>query len=186
VVAAVVGLLVLFFPAEARANAGVPMLVLVWPASWIAFVPIVLIEAFVARHVLALSVKECLRLSVVANLWSTLLGIPLAWLAMFVVEMGVGALIVGAKIDVGAVGTALLAPFMVAWIGPEPVRWQMAAAAAALCIPFAAASIWVEAWSARRRVSAERARTWARRANLTTYGLAFVALALTALVEAPE
>jgi hypothetical protein len=66
-------------PYAARADAGVPMLALVWPASWMLFIPIVAIEAWIARKVVGLTVKRCILASTAANAVSTLVGIPLVW-----------------------------------------------------------------------------------------------------------
>ena len=59
-------------PCAAHADAGVPMLALIWPASWILFIPIVAIEAWIAREVVGLTVKRCILASTAANAVSTL------------------------------------------------------------------------------------------------------------------
>ena len=41
--------LLLAISSRARADVGVPMLAVVWPIAWIAFVPVVLVEAAIAR-----------------------------------------------------------------------------------------------------------------------------------------
>ena len=58
-------LVILFFiilyvlaPATAQADAGLPMLVLLWPLSWIAFIPVVIIEAWIAKRILGLMWKQ--------------------------------------------------------------------------------------------------------------------------------
>lgn len=60
----------------ALADVGLPMLVVAWPTAWILFVPVVLVEALVARKMLSLSARDALKLSLVANTWSTLSAFP--------------------------------------------------------------------------------------------------------------
>ena len=62
------------------------MLLLAWPASWAAFLPIVLVEGAIARQLLHLSFGAGIRLALVANAWSTLVGIPLTWIALTMLE----------------------------------------------------------------------------------------------------
>ncbi|MGC4000105.1 MAG: RHS repeat-associated core domain-containing protein [Anaeromyxobacter sp.] len=45
----VLGLVLL--PTPARADAGIPMLALLWPASWVLFLPVVALEAWLARRI---------------------------------------------------------------------------------------------------------------------------------------
>ncbi len=43
-------LLLLLAPALASANAGYPMIVVIWPASFLLLIPIILIEALIGRR----------------------------------------------------------------------------------------------------------------------------------------
>src|SRR5260370_1208577 len=91
---ATAGVALALCPSTVLADVGLPMLVFVWPASWILLVPIVLVEAVIARRILALPPARCLKISFVANLVSTMVGIPLAWLAALLLELllaGIGA-----------------------------------------------------------------------------------------------
>jgi hypothetical protein len=174
------------WPRDARADFGLPMLAIVWPGLWLAFVPIVLIEALVARRILRLSFRDCLRLSLIVNAWSTLVGVLVAWLALLLIEMGVGWILVATRADLRGVLAYVLAPFMAPWIGPEPKTWQAFAAAAFLCIPFCAVSTSLEAWAARRygKLTREQARAWTIAANLATYAPGAVALSVLAWASA--
>jgi hypothetical protein len=73
----VAGSVVFLVPATAWANPIVPPIVVVWPAAWILFVPVVLIEAATAVRVLGVTYGAALWLSFRANLLSTALGIPI-------------------------------------------------------------------------------------------------------------
>ncbi len=178
--AAAVGLAL--WPSRVSADVGIPMLLYVWPASWILFVPIVLIEAVIARSVLVLPLGRSLRISFVANLVSTVVGIPLAWIAALIVELllaGIGAglhAVTRGYIPESVVAIAILT---LAWIGPESRPWAVPAAALVLCVPFFFASVYCERRVARRMVSPElydRVRHWSWRANLVSYGVIAVLL----------
>ncbi|XXX72978.1 hypothetical protein WMF30_35550 [Sorangium sp. So ce134] len=176
------GAAILLWPKAALANAGIPMIVLAWPASWITFVPVVLVEAAVAQRVLRLPTREAIKLSLAANAWSTLAGIPITWALLTVLEMSVGPILSMAHGDLGTAANLLMLPLSAPWLGPVKEGWKVFAAGAFLCVPFFFASVWIEARSAGRRVPAADALRWARRANSATYGFFLVALALAALV----
>jgi len=164
----------------AAANAGIPMLVLVWPASWVLFIPIVLVEGRVAQRVLEVPFKQGAKLALVANAWSTLVGIPLAWLGMLMVEYAIGFSLYALKSEPGPAMEFLLSLLMAAWISGM-ASWQIPAAGAVLCAPFFFASVWVEARVARRRFAPDLALRWARSANVATYGPIMLGLAAYAL-----
>ncbi|WP_437605550.1 hypothetical protein WMF20_31170 [Sorangium sp. So ce834] len=177
------GAAILLWPKAALANAGIPMIVFAWPASWIAFVPVVLVEAAVARRVLRLPTRDAIKLSLSANAWSTLAGIPITWALLTVLEMTVGPILSMARDDLGPAASLLLLPISAPWLGPVEEGWRVLAAGAFLCVPFFFASVWIEARSAGRRVPAADALRWAKRANSATYGFFLVALALFALIS---
>jgi hypothetical protein len=70
------------------ANAGLPMLMLGLPALLLALVPIVYLEAIYYRRRLPVTWNQALNGSWKANVWSTLVGIPLTWLALVIIEFG--------------------------------------------------------------------------------------------------
>lgn len=96
-------------PTVAEANAGVPMLALIWPASWILFMPIVLVEGAVARRVFGVAWPRAIRLAAGANAVSTLAGIPATWLFLLALEFAVGYVV---PVTRPAWASALLAPFL--------------------------------------------------------------------------
>jgi len=177
------------WPSSAFADMGVPMLVFIWPASWILFVPIALVEAAVAFRVLALPFKRCLLISFVANLVSTLLGIPLTWLAVAILEvllaglgLGLNALSRGYIPEDIAGMLAILSP---AWLGPgDQGPWVFTLASLVLCIPFFFASVYCERWVAKKMVLPalhEGVRHWSWRANLITYSAIAVLLLIATI-----
>ena len=69
------------------ADAGVPMIVLLWPAAWILLVPIVLLEGEIARRRLALTYGRGVQVAAAANTVSMLVGIPMTWGVLLVIEL---------------------------------------------------------------------------------------------------
>lgn len=130
----------------AAANAGIPMLVLAWPAQGLAFVPVVAIESLLIAHAIGTTIKAQFKPVVVANLISTIVGVPLAWLGMLALEGGVAGLVFGLLPESVANLPAMqyvLFPFMSAWIGGSS-KLEFQAAFVVLSIPFCAISIYTE------------------------------------------
>jgi hypothetical protein len=78
-------LFALALPVEA--DVGIPMLAVTWPGMLLALIPVVLIEAWVVKSRLRLKAKETVRVVFWANVLSTIIGIPLAWLVLLVLDM---------------------------------------------------------------------------------------------------
>ena len=105
------------------ANIGVPMIFIHWPLMVCALVPVIIVEAWVIRRRLSLSVGEVWVGVGKANLLSTFVGVPLAWLAMLALEYAV-LLPVGLAAEKweweldGPLWQALAFLFSVAWLAP--------------------------------------------------------------------
>jgi hypothetical protein len=144
-------LLLLGVPSVARANAGVPMIALLWPAAWVLLLPIIFLEAYVAKRVLAMQQGTAVRMSARANLVSTFAGIPLTWLVLFLLEVWV--LNSGLAGDgrtrpsplVALLLLPLMAPLGVRMFPSEDQDWDLVAAAMWLCAMFFLVSVWLEA-----------------------------------------
>lgn len=165
----------------AWANAGIPMLFLVWPAQWLALIPIVVIESVVIARAVGSSTKAQLWPVSKANLLSTLVGVPVAWLAMLAVEAGAAGILFGllpsSLTDAPWVRYATF-PLMAAWIGGSS-KLEFQAAFLVLAIPFCLVSIYVEHWSLRASVKGELSALLRRaviRGNILTYVLLSVVL----------
>jgi hypothetical protein len=168
----------------ATADAGAPMLALVWPCAWVLLIPIILVEALVAVRVLRVTFPAGLKIAGIANLVSTFVGMPLTWVLLVLVQMSTGG--------GGAFGTHTLPQKILAvtWQSPwlianeSELYFRAPAAAAFLCIPFFFMSVWVENFVARRSFAKEERPNvlrWAWRANLLSYGLVIL-LPLTVLL----
>src|SRR5438309_1805886 len=68
------------------ANIGIPMIFIQWPLMLCALIPIIAAEALLIRRWLTLSYRDAFVGTTKANLLSTAVGVPLAWLAMLAVE----------------------------------------------------------------------------------------------------
>jgi hypothetical protein len=171
-------------PASGLADVGIPMLVFVWPASWLLLIPVIGVEAICARKIMLASWKDSLKVSAVANAVSTLLGIPLTWAALVFVFAIFAFLADKILPDQATMIVAL--PLYSTWLPPvrNSLGWLVPAAAAILCIPFFFTSVWLERKIARRMlrdVSADTIRLWSWRANQWTYAPIFVGLVIMAL-----
>lgn len=175
---------ILLWPGLAQANAGLPMLWVLWPFAIAAIVPIVLVEAWVVQRGIGLSWRVSLWEMSKANVVSTLVGLPLTWVALVALEMLAAHLTMATKISdgyppswVGEIGTVVMsAP----WLGPFRTggHWIVPVATATLLIPFFFVSVWVEVLTVRRTFTTSGKIGWRKvvwYANLASYGLLFAA-----------
>lgn len=177
-------LVLLAFPTVALANAGLPMLAVVWPMSVPAFIPVVAIESWVVRRALNISWRVAITQMIKGNIFSTLVGIPLAWVASFAVEILLAFVVTNVTDSksypphgIGEVGRVILsAP----WLGPfrEGGHWIIPLAMIVLLVPFFFASFWAEAWYVGPNLCPEapdRARRAIWNANVFSYIGLFIA-----------
>ena len=160
------------------ADVGVPMLVLQWPFMICALLPVIAIEAEVIRRRLSLTHGKAFAGAARANLISTLIGVPVAWAIMLLIEI-----VVGVPLGYAAfkwhwqVDSPLFYLVFAAWAGPPIYSWwPIALSAAVLLIPTFFVSVRFERRSYRRSYpqndpSAVDHSVWL--ANLCSYGLLF-------------
>ena len=118
----------------ANADAGVPMLAITWPGMLLALVPVVLLESWVVKPRLELGAWRTLKLTLVTNLASTVIGIPLAWIVYFVFEL-IASAIGGSALGFTKPWEKFLACVITApWLGPaeSDLYWMIPAATLAL------------------------------------------------------
>ena len=168
-------LLFLLVPCLAHANVGVPMLALAWPAQCLALIPIVLLECELLRRPLKLPFRQMLWPITKANLISTLVGVPVAWLVMLtplmVVSFGFSLLPTSSTIP--SFVEYLLLPFTAAWITGTS-SWQIYFAFVVLTVPFCIVSIFLEEGVLRKLLSDRDHSTihsLTVRANVWSYAL---------------
>ena len=152
---------VLFVPRLAAADMGFPMLAAMWPVAWLTLPPAIVIEAVVARRVLGFGWGRAFRLSTIANLLSTALGVPLTWIILGLPLWLIGA---GAATLLGADSSpwaiVFVVPLYAFWLPPFDWahRWVIPAVGIVLCVPFYVATTWVEFRIARFYVESARWR----------------------------
>jgi hypothetical protein len=138
-------------PCFAHANTGVPMLALAWPAQWLALIPIVLLECELLRRPLQLPLRQVLWPVTKANLISTIVGVPVAWVVMLTPLMVVsfGFSLLPSSTIIPSFVEYLLLPLTAAWVAGSS-SWQIYFAFVALTIPFCIVSIYLEEGSLRK------------------------------------
>lgn len=137
-------------PSMAFADMGVPMLFVTFPAMCAALIPIIFLEAWVMAKRTEVGFKKSLETSGVANVASTILGIPLTWALLVVIQM----LTLGGR-GYGGIDTILGKFIAVTWQAPwlipyeDNLYWMIPTASLVLLVPFFFASWLVEYWVAR-------------------------------------
>lgn len=174
------------------ADIGIPMIFLQWPLMIAAMIPVILVEAVLIRHWVPLSYRDALIGTAQANLMSTFAGIPLAWLAMFVVEM---AVLFPAGMAAEKWHWKFDSPFFqavgflaeIAWLAPtDESYWLAPLAAAFLLIPSFYVSVWLERFVCHRAwpdADPAAIRLGVYRANLASYAVLFILACAWAAVE---
>lgn len=124
------------------ADVGLPMIAFQVPVMAIAFVPIVLVETFVIARSLDLRFGRTLRATALANLVSTIVGVPFAWFLMLFVDCaGAGRL---GRESSSPENDLLFSIGNAAWMAPNSKSWMLGVAFFVLAIPAFFASVWVE------------------------------------------
>lgn len=175
---AVAGVLaVLGLPSYASANIGYPMIVLTFPAMVLALLPIIALEAWFFVRDLGLTKVKAFKIIGVANLVSTVVGIPISWFLVLLAQEIVDSVVHPRRVKVPTAVMGLLTP---AWIpGYREIPPSIVAAATfALLAPFCIASCVVEyeviwRWFIKRphewNLTFERIRSATIRANVASY-----------------
>lgn len=170
----IVGTLAIILPGLAQANAGVPMLFLVMPVFGIALVPIIIVESIYLSKRLLLTRASAAKIVTTSNLVSTIVGIPLTWLLLVVVQMATGG---GGAYGVDtAIGKVLAVTWQAPWLIPyeQEMDWMLPVAGIVLLIPFFFASWWSEYFVSRKMLlshSNHEIKVTVRNANLISYNL---------------
>ncbi|HUS37552.1 MAG TPA: hypothetical protein VM680_19545 [Verrucomicrobiae bacterium] len=143
----------------------------------IALVPVVIIETIFAKRLINLPWKVVAKDISVANVWTTLLGVPIAWVIMLLVEiLATRGHAWGMQSPVMMIASVTL---QAAWLIPyeEHIFWMVPAALTFLLIPSFFISVWIERWVLRRKwrmLDRTLVGTVVLRANLLSYMCLFV------------
>lgn len=127
------------------------MLVFEWPLMAAALVPVATIETAVVARILKLRFGTALKDVFLANLWTTVIGVPTAWALMLVLGLvATGGRALGIETPAQKLAAVTL---QAAWLVPyeEHFHWMIPAAATVLLVPCFALSVFVENWTLARR-----------------------------------
>jgi hypothetical protein len=152
------------------ANIGLPMVAVYLPFAWFALVPIIFIEALYGARRYHLWFSRALLAQAIANGFSTVIGIPMAWFAIVLVQVAIVP---------GGIGPA--------WLAPDPSWWSIALAVAVLTVVFYFMSVATEGFIVARffgELTRQTLRRWVIQSNGITCAL-LVAL-LSGGVLAPK
>jgi hypothetical protein len=126
------------------ADIGVPMLYLQLPLLTIVLLPVIALETLVLQRRLRLPVGRALVGATLANLASTFVGFPLAWSALFLLQLVTGGL------RSWGLGNPALRVAAVTWQAPwlvpydDDLYWMIPAASLTLLVPCFPVSAWME------------------------------------------
>lgn len=154
------------------ANAGVPMIVLIMPAFGFVIIPIILIESFIFKKKCDVNWKTTFKSVTISNIVSTIVGIPVTWCGLVLVQMLLGG---GGAKGLATIPTVLYAvTVQAAWLIPYEgyLHWMVPSATAFLMIPFFAISWWSEYFVYRKihkDICFKQLKYIALWTNLTTY-----------------
>ena len=166
----------LLFPAQAQANAGVPMIFLTLPGMALALIPVILVEARVLLKGLGLTPRLAFKVAAWSNVLTTFVGVPLTWAILLVLE-GVtgGDRAYGINTPVKKLlAVTWQAPWMIPYEADHNLYWMVPTAMMWLLVPTFFMSWWLEYLAAARMLrDMERARLKSAmfRANLVSYAL---------------
>jgi hypothetical protein len=183
----------LFF---AQADTGLPMILVEWPAVILALLPVILIEAAVHRRQFGTPYRKALYPVGVANLASTFIGYPLAWMLRMVGQFVLSLLLMLVMQFVGESSNASMdsisaklvsAVVHSAWLPGDAERelWMLPAASLIGLVPAFFVSVYSEAWVLRRLMKGEDKLTilaFSYRANLASYAF-LAAIAVVILIR---
>jgi hypothetical protein len=155
------------------ANMGVPMIGIYWPPAWLAFVPVVAVEAWWARRVLGNGWGKTIASTLLANAISTLIGIPLAWFLWATIQLRFFGTALGLDNPAKSIYAVTV---QAGWLIPyeKQLWWMVPAAAVVLTVVFFIASVGVE-WlvmkCVQRHADPRSLRRWAWKGNVMSYGV---------------
>ena len=168
---------------------GLPMIFVAIPVMVVALLPVVCLEAVVLRYSIGITNKQATKAAFLTNLASTLLGIPMSWLLLVLIQMMTGG---GRAYGLKTPLTKFLAvTWQAPWLIPyeSDLYWMIPAAGLFLLIPFFLVSWYVEYLVARlilKGVDPISTRRGVRNANIASYGLLALYLVMVLVTAKPR
>lgn len=169
-----VGFVAILISGAANADAGVPMLFVTFPAMLIALIPIIVVETFVLGRLVRARVLSAIKPVAIANVVSTVVGIPIAWFVLVFLELLTGG---GSAYGLATPTQRFLAvTWQAPWLDPygQDLSWMIPTASLVLLVPFFFVSYWIEALivsSMMKSFPEKQVRKAVFAANLSSYAL---------------
>lgn len=179
-----IAFLLFIVSSPAYANAGLPMLVIVWPLFWLAFIPIVLIEYRILRKTLKTETpRRLIFITTGANLFSTVIGIPIIYFLLLLLEIfipgGDGTFPYLTEFWRRVLSVTLQAPWLIPY--ESEFYWMIPVACAFLFIPFYFMSSWIEsiiiAYYLRNSYQSRDVKKAVWKANQASYAFLYIIIA---------
>lgn len=166
------GISIALFAGSARADVGVPMLFVTFPAMVLALIPVVLVESFALGRLLKRNIASQLASAVTANIVSTILGIPMTWIALVFLQWATGGSTAHGL--TGPLHMFLAVTWQAPWLIPyeDQLYWMIPAASLFLLVPFFFVSYFIEAPIVARfqqQIPTGQVRAAVFRANIASY-----------------
>jgi len=168
----------LAFAPIAHADIGVPMVALFLPPMWLSLAPVILLEAWILKRLLSVDARAALTASAIGNIATTIVGVPLVWVALAIAELACCG-------DAGGLATVWRKIYAVTvqapWLIPyeKDLDWMIPSAMAVLAVPFFLATVAMEGLINRRLLPREdRGKVW--RATWIANAASYVMLLLLA------
>ena len=157
----------------AFADVGIPIIVYSLFEMLLAFIPVVLIEAMTYKKSFNVKFKNALGASFVANLFSTIIGIPLAWILQLILQIATTGLSVFGLVNYSnkIVNIVLLSAWLPPYSGRQASLMVNSAVVVGL-IPAFFISILLEQWVLRKffnSINPDQLRKAVWSANIRSY-----------------
>ena len=162
--------IVCLLPQDAMADVGIPMIVFTLPGMVMVLIPVIFLEMLVMKPRLSVSTKTALKVSSVANIVTTIVGIPFTWLVLVIIQFWTGG--GGNAVPKTPIDAVFAVTLHAAWRGEGPPYWVIPAAAMWLLVPSFFVSWWLEYKVAARMLpdaGRQQLKSAMFRANLLSY-----------------
>jgi hypothetical protein len=167
----------------ALADVGIPMITIEWPVMLLALGPVIVLEALLIRRWVSLSYRDAFKGITWANVLSTLVGVPLAWLIMLGVQLAVFLPLGLAadkwhwNLDAPVLQVIAVMASSVYVYGSKSPDWIIPSGIAVLLVPCFFLSVWIESkvcFRTWKTLDREAVRRGVYRSNLASYLALFI------------
>lgn len=164
----------LLTPLLCYGNVGVPVIALTYPGFIILLIPIIFIEYLIIRSALKVAKRLVLKSTIISNIISTLIGVPLAWGLLLLLELlTTGGSVVNAQGIFQLIGSVILQS---AWLIPfaKHLHWMLPTAIIINLVPAYFLSKYSEYFFTKKiikNIEAQQIKKAVFKANNITYVL---------------